>query len=359
MTYDLMIIGGGVAGTAAALAAGRSGLKVVVLEAEKLDGKPPPRPEWISARAITQLEELGATIDDCLGEPFEGIVFHSADLTRSATSDSVRPAARRVDYSALTRALRKQVTGSGGEVIDARRPSAVEASETQVVASFEKNGPISARFALYADGAQTAWPATNRVEPRWVATTRWSATNRTKDARIHWVLGRDGGRELAAWWTDGRATAACLHAPGTSEGVRQRLESLLERLQEAKLVREGRPDEIEFHAGPGQTALEMETHVGKRALRIGDAGGFVAAVSLEGIFPAMWSARLAVDTVAGALKSPHPQDALRRFSTEWRSTMADYLRPPNADMSFLLPLVFSNQQIADRLAAAFWTGENI
>jgi hypothetical protein len=39
--------------------------------------------------------------------------------------------------------------------------------------------------------------------------------------------------------------------------------------------------------------------------------------------------------------------------------MAEYLRRPNADAHFLLPLIFSNQQMADRMAAAFWRGENI
>jgi hypothetical protein len=39
--------------------------------------------------------------------------------------------------------------------------------------------------------------------------------------------------------------------------------------------------------------------------------------------------------------------------------MAEYLRPPNADLHFLLPLVFSNEQMAKRLAAAFWRGENV
>jgi len=39
--------------------------------------------------------------------------------------------------------------------------------------------------------------------------------------------------------------------------------------------------------------------------------------------------------------------------------MAEYLRPPNADLHFLLPLVFSNQQMADRMALACWQGENI
>jgi len=39
--------------------------------------------------------------------------------------------------------------------------------------------------------------------------------------------------------------------------------------------------------------------------------------------------------------------------------MAEHLRRPNTDTHFLLPLIFSNRQMADRMADAFWKGENI
>jgi hypothetical protein len=39
--------------------------------------------------------------------------------------------------------------------------------------------------------------------------------------------------------------------------------------------------------------------------------------------------------------------------------MAAYLRMPNVNLAFLLPLVFTNRQIADRFARAFLFGENL
>jgi hypothetical protein len=73
----------------------------------------------------------------------------------------------------------------------------------------------------------------------------------------------------------------------------------------------------------------------------------------------MWSAELAARIIEQAAGSPQAQDTLRQFSSLWRTTMADYLRPPNTDLQFLLPLIFSNQQMAIRMAAALWQGENI
>ena len=48
-----------------------------------------------------------------------------------------------------------------------------------------------------------------------------------------------------------------------------------------------------------------------------------------------------------------------KFDSVWRIQMADYIRSPQTDTQFLLPLVFSNQPMADRFAAAFFCGENI
>ena len=48
-----------------------------------------------------------------------------------------------------------------------------------------------------------------------------------------------------------------------------------------------------------------------------------------------------------------------KFDTAWRTQLADYLRPPQTDIQFLLPLIFSNQPMADRMGAAFFHGESI
>ena len=107
---------------------------------------------------------------------------------------------------------------------------------------------------------------------------------------------------------------------------------------------------------PASAALDMETHVAKHGLVFGDAGGFVAAVSNEGIYPAMWSAQIAAGVFERALQADvrgtPSQDELMRFDSEWRMHMADYLRSPHTDIQFLLPLIFSNQAMADRIIAA-------
>ena len=179
---------------------------------------------------------------------------------------------------------------------------------------------------------------------------------------MHWALGLSGGEALMAWWFDASGLVLELHGAGRPGELAQRL-----RAAAASASRKGAlPAELvipesalRWRPAPGRPALEFDSHVGKHCLRIGDAGGFISAASHEGIYPAMWSAQLASAVLSQALGSRHPQDALHKFDSQWRMTMAEYLRLPNADTQFLLPLIFTNQQMADRMAAACWRGENI
>jgi flavin-dependent dehydrogenase len=105
-------------------------------------------------------------------------------------------------------------------------------------------------------------------------------------------------------------------------------------------------------------ALDMHSHVGKRTLLVGEAGGFVAAFNNDRLYAAMRSGRLAAEAAERALKSDLPQDELAGFEAAWRTELADYLRMPSTDLSLLMPLVFNqNLQMSQRVARAFLLGE--
>ena len=119
-------------------------------------------------------------------------------------------------------------------------------------------------------------------------------------------------------------------------------------------------------AVPAGAALEFESHVGTRTILIGDAGGFASAATGEGIYPAIQSAAIASRCVLRALeadrgrpKGAHCQDELQTFKSLWRQQMAPHLQMPNVNIAFLLPLIYTNQEIADRFGRAFLFGENL
>ena len=112
-------------------------------------------------------------------------------------------------------------------------------------------------------------------------------------------------------------------------------------------------------SSPAGASLLMDSHVTKRTLLIGRAGGFVASHTNEAIYPCMWSARLACEVVCEAIQSRNPQDKLRDFERLWRTELAAHLRSPNADPASILPLVLSNQQMANSMLESFYLGTNL
>lgn len=95
-----------------------------------------------------------------------------------------------------------------------------------------------------------------------------------------------------------------------------------------------------------------------RTLLIGPAGGFYSA-SGEDIYPNTWSALFAADAIKKAFKEPHLQDALGPYRQKWRTTLGDYLRGPQQNLRFLLPLVYRNQVMTTRLTEAILLGQGM
>ena len=98
--------------------------------------------------------------------------------------------------------------------------------------------------------------------------------------------------------------------------------------------------------------------VANRTLLIGPAGGFYSACG-EDIYPNCWSAIFAVDALRKALKEPHLQDALQPYRQVWGATLGDYLRGPQQNLRFLLPLVYRNQVMTSRMAEAILHGKSV
>jgi hypothetical protein len=98
--------------------------------------------------------------------------------------------------------------------------------------------------------------------------------------------------------------------------------------------------------------------VANRTLLIGPAGGFFTACGEE-IYPGCWSALFAADVMKKALKETHLQDALNPYRQKWRTTLGDYLRGPQQNLRFLLPLVYRNPAMTSRLAEAILLSKSV
>lgn len=98
--------------------------------------------------------------------------------------------------------------------------------------------------------------------------------------------------------------------------------------------------------------------VANRTLLVGPAGGFYSATA-EDMYPNCWSALFAADAVKKALRETHLQDALQPYRHRWRTTLGDYLRGPQQNLRFLLPLVYRNPVMTSRLTESILLGKSV
>lgn len=365
---DVLVIGAGVAGSTIAGLLARDKHRVILLDRESTD----PRrsmPRWVSGLAETILKKLGVSLKKAAAEPVRAVGFHSADLEKHQEITVSGCGAYFVDLGAWNTALTASAVEAGATVKQGTAVTMLRMKENNVTAECADGQARSAHLLVVADGVYSRAaesiglqlrPATPR---RFAAQLDWPAEKASKlqPGMLNFVLGIEGGQALATYWSAGGREVATVFAIDHTT-ARVHLNRLLQHLVNVHRVAlpKGTDAANAFtHTLPAGHYLEIECHVGKRSLAIGDAGGFVAAATCEGIYPAMWSAEIAAEIIHRALERPHPQDELREFDTKWRTTMADYLRPPNADLQFLLPLVFANKQMAERLAGAFLRGENL
>ncbi len=116
-------------------------------------------------------------------------------------------------------------------------------------------------------------------------------------------------------------------------------------------------DEIRSIDLPLAGALAHEG-VANRTLLVGPAGGFYSACS-EDVYPNCWSAVFAAEAMKKALEEKHLQDALNGYRFAWRTTLGDYLRGPQQNLRFLLPLVYRNQVMTARLSESILMGKSV
>jgi hypothetical protein len=102
----------------------------------------------------------------------------------------------------------------------------------------------------------------------------------------------------------------------------------------------------------------MHEGVANRTLLVGPAGGFYCA-SAEDLYPNCWSAVFAANAMKKALKERHLQDALNPYRSLWRTTLGQYLRGPQQDFRFLLPLIYRNNVMTARLTESILLGKSV
>lgn len=367
---DVVIVGAGPAGATAATLLAKMGNRVVMVDRTTF-----PREEictgWLNARAVKLLDELEVKFKKPLLKcPFRDVTFYRADFTQTARPVFEEAPGYLINRPQLDNALVKTAVKHGVTFLQGCGATGLQLKEALVLVELSDGRKVEAKLLLLASGSNTELLERVGISRDTHESPIWSAQvdaplpakAARKEPRVGVILGLHDAGSFGLCCVSRERISICVNWIGGSDGVIPALDNLCRQAFEHKVT----PLDLSPLAhsanlirSPESVALERESHVGKHTLVIGDAGGFVAAASNEGIYPAMWSACIAAEVADKALRSVHSQDELMTFDSKWRMQMADYIRPPHTDIQFLLPLVFTNQPMADRMGAAFFSGENI
>ncbi len=367
--YDVVVVGAGPAGAAAAVLLARKEHRVALI-----DAKSHPHSgfclSWFSAGAATVLRELDVPINPLLDHAIGKVTFHNADFSKSATPTFPQTPGYLALRHEVENALVTTAVDAGVHLFDGAAVTGVQLKESSVLIGLANDEEVAGRLQVLAVGSDSdllhragfARPAATSLGWAVQLDVETPAGARDVAPQVALILGLDQDGSFGICCQCGDRLSVCMNCKGDAKEANEALVSLCQSAHQAGVIPLelwNEPTKRKTFASIGAAALDLDTHVGKHTLLIGQAGGFVAAVSNEGIYPAMWSAKIAADVADAALSSVHSQDELMSFDSNWRIKMADYLRPPNTDSQFLLPLVFSNQPMTDRMGAAFFFGDNI
>jgi flavin-dependent dehydrogenase len=300
---DVIVVGASVAGAATALHLARAGHHVLVLDRSEFP-RDKPCGEGLLPHGARALDALG--IAGITGHPFHGIAYHAGGIVATGRfpAGSRGLAIRRLALdAALVAELRRTPK------IEVRTGVRVDGvtTDTHRATASTATGNVTARALVGADGLLSgvrkhlglATPAAG--DPRYGARVHVRAAPRdVVDVHI-------GGSAdfYATPLPDGEANVAILCGKDVTRefggdllgGMRRVAASNPEiaRLLASEVLSEPRL------TGPlRQTARDV---VADRAVLVGDAAGFVDAITGEGMSLALASAKLAADTLGEALRT--------------------------------------------------------
>jgi flavin-dependent dehydrogenase len=370
---DIVILGGGPAGAAAAIFAAERGLKATLLERE---ARPPVavRPEWLHAAGHQMLDLAGVPTADTVLGTIGRVRFVDLAAGREAwATPSVKT--EMVDSARLLQAMLARARAAGVAVRTGTEVTTIETHEQRVTLKTASGKLSTGRLLVAADGHDSRAVDSLGLDSGKKNTSETAccqsvfrrpspsiAAEGPETIELTWIPAADDLAGFGYLFGVGTIFVAGLVAPTSTDSIVGSFQRAVAQWESAGLL----PNDLDLMGGdvdvrrvPRPRALDMDTHVAKNSIVIGDAGGYVQTVSLEGLYPAIWSAKLAIEVCQAALGAEHPQDRLAEFDSLWRREMVEYLRLPSADLRFLLPLVFTNDLLAQRFADALLAGLNI
>jgi len=330
--YDLVVVGGGPAGSSAALAAAKNGIKVALLEKETTIA------ETVRTSGVTwiqNIKEFGIP-DDCFN-PIKNFSFCSPN-NEITISDSI-PRAAVLDVRKTYRWLAEEAKKAGADIflkINVNEVIKNEKGDIVGVKGVGPNGEITFHSKVVIDasgfpstvckamGFATQWK-------RFGAGAEYEVKVENVDSETWWLMvGKQYSPAGYAWiFPVGNNIVRIgvgIGKPESNIDPTQRLEELMKN-KTGPIKKLGKITPIEFHYGliPND-GLSRKT-VFNNLILVGDSAGQANPLVLEGIRYAIKFGRVAGKVSADAIKSGKTDEsALYPYEKNWRKDIESKIK---------------------------------
>ncbi len=322
--YDLVVVGGGPAGSSAAFAAAKSGIKVALLEKEESIA------ETVRTSGVTwiqNIKEFGIP-DDCFN-PIKNFSFCSPN-NEVTISDSVARAAV-LDVRKTYRWLAQEAERSGADIFVKMSVDEVLKNEKGDIIGVKGKGPkgtvtFHSRIVIDASGFTSTVCKAMGFATQWKrfgAGAEYEVEVENADPHTWWLMvGQQYSPAGYAWifplGNNIVRIGVGVGKPESDVDPTQRLKELMEK-KLGPIGKLGKITPIEFHYGliPND-GLSRKT-VFNNLILVGDTAGQANPLVLEGIRYAIKFGRVAGKVSADAIKSGNTnKDTLEAYEKNWR-----------------------------------------
>jgi geranylgeranyl reductase family protein len=333
MTPDVIVAGAGPAGAAAARTLALAGVATLLVDRAAFP-RNKPCGGGISTRALTRFPWLAAALGDVDVHTIDRLHLEGPE---GATLDLRTPSSsvllvRRLEFD---HALVEAAAEAGAHVQSGFEITQVQTTPGEVVLQARDGRRVAAPHVIAADGVHSVIAKRTGVNSRWPRThlaidmmeETPLGTLRAERPDLLWVAyaynGLDGYAYVFPKTAHVNVGIGCLlsHFDQSVADAPYALQAQFVSALVDRKVLHGRSDRGCFTPFliPVGGPLERAWH--GRVLFAGDAGGFVNAITAEGIYYAMVSGELAGRAVADALVRRDPDDAGRRYERAWRAEL--------------------------------------
>ena len=322
--YDLVIVGGGPAGSSAAYAAAKNGIKVALLEKEKSIA------ETVRTSGVTwiqNIKEFGIP-DDCFN-PIKNFSFCSPN-NEVTISDTV-PRAAVLDVRKTYRWLANEAENTGADIFVKMNIKNVIKNEKGDIIGVNGTGPngettFHSKIIIDASGFSSTVCKAMGFAPQWErfgAGAEYEMKAENIDSETWWLMvGQEYSPAGYAWvfplGNDKVRIGVGVGKPESDVDPTQRLKEIIEK-KLGPIKKLGNLTEIEFHYGliPND-GLSRKT-VFNNLILVGDSAGQANPLVLEGIRYAIKFGRVAGKVASDAIISGNTdKESLYPYEENWR-----------------------------------------